>query len=205
MYAKIVNQVIEKYPYTRNDLKRDNPNVSFPNNIDEATLNSYNAYTIIELEKPSYDAVNEKIIKDPMPQLINGSWTIGWSVVSKSYEGKSMMITRERDRRLNGTFLFDGKEYDFDSQSKARISGAGTLAGFAISSGAQPGDYYWNGGTDPFTWISSDNTKIQMDAQTCFSFAKTAAEFERNLIFKARLLKDMETIPTDYENDSYWI
>lgn len=115
-------------------------------------------------------------------------------------------IDRERDHRLNNTFTFNGKEFQFGPESKTRIAGAGTLAGFAIANGAVEGDVYWNDptGTEPFTWIAADNSFVQMDALTCFAFAQTAAKYESKLIFAARALKDMAEIPQDYKDDKYW-
>jgi hypothetical protein len=113
-------------------------------------------------------------------------------------------VNAERDRRIAAGFEFNGKLYDFDPDSKARIAGAATLAGFAKEAGALAGNYHWHGGADEFRWLASDNTETPMDAETMFSFGQAAAEFERNLIFKARMLKDADPIPADYADDSRW-
>lgn len=117
----------------------------------------------------------------------------------------SEMVNHERDRRIHAGFVFGGKTYAFDPSSKQRVTGAGTLAGFAIAAGAQPGDMLWHGGQQPFRWIADDNSLTEMDAQTCFAFGQAAAAHEEAHIFAARAIKDMTPIPADYAtNESYW-
>lgn len=124
-------------------------------------------------------------------------------------EGQSEPPTRadvnaERNRRMRGTFTFQGVEFNVDADSLQRITGAGTLAGFAMFSGAQAGNLFWHGGTAPFAWIAADNTVVTMDAPTAFAFGQAAAKNESLHIFAAKALKDMDPIPTDYTADTYW-
>jgi hypothetical protein len=113
-------------------------------------------------------------------------------------------VNRERDSRMSGKFWFYENQFDCDQKSLARIAGAATLAGFAISLGSQKGDLYWHGGIEPFSWISADNSIIEMDAHAMFEFGKAAASNESAHIFAARTLKDMVEIPADFANDKYW-
>lgn len=113
-------------------------------------------------------------------------------------------VNAERNRRIVTAFVFDGKPYDNDEVSKQRITGAATLAGFAMAAGKQPGDLLWHGGTAPFTWIAADNTLTTMDAPTCFRFGQQCAAHETRMIFFARALKETRPIPADYKADKYW-
>lgn len=113
-------------------------------------------------------------------------------------------VNAERDRRM-ATFVFDGKAYDLKGQSLANVSGAATLSLAAIINGAQPGDLRWADSDQDFTWIANDNTIVPMDAQTTWAFAQTAAAWRKHCIYKARALKDMSPIPSDYTDDKYWI
>lgn len=140
------------------------------------------------------------------------SWKIGGTYDSGNYTPPNenpgtatlAQINTERDRRLGLGFTYGGNPYDFDSVSKMRISGAGTLAGFAIGAGA-PADYYlWHGGEEPFSWILQDNSAIQLDAPTMFAIAQYAAKWESRHVFAARALKDMVIIPLDFNDDAYW-
>lgn len=113
-------------------------------------------------------------------------------------------VNRERDRRM-ATFVFSGKLYDLQGQSLANVSGAGTLSLAAIINGAQPGELRWADPDQDFTWIANDNTIVPMDAQTTWAFAQTAAAWRKHCIYKARAIKDMNPIPSDYTDDKYWI
>ena len=120
------------------------------------------------------------------------------------YRKLSNAINAERDRRIEARFTFQGHAFQFDAQSKSRVTGAAMLAGFAIGAGAQPGDYIWNGGAAGFTWLSRDNVNVPLDARTMFAMGQAAAEHERAHIFAARALKDMDPVPVDYTDDRYW-
>lgn len=113
-------------------------------------------------------------------------------------------VNYERDLRMRGVFSFNGTVFNCDADSLQRITGAGTLAGFAIAAGAQAGDLFWHGGESPFAWIAADNSIVTMDAQTAFAFGQAAARNETLHIFAAKAIKDMDPIPTDYTADFYW-
>lgn len=113
-------------------------------------------------------------------------------------------IRAERDRRLAADFLFQGVMYQRDPTSLARITGAATLAGFAVAAGSPPGNLRWANANQDFSWIASDNSVIPMDAQTAFAFGQAAAAVETAIVFAAKTLRDMDPIPTDFTNDGYW-
>ena len=113
-------------------------------------------------------------------------------------------IRVERDRRLNDDFEFQGVLYQRDQVSLARITGAATLAGFAMGAGAQPGNFRWHGGSTDFAWIASGNSTTTMDAQTCFAFGQAAAAVETGIVFAAKALREMDPIPEDITNPALW-
>lgn len=115
-----------------------------------------------------------------------------------------VQVRAERDRRLGLDFEFNGKWFQRDEKSIARISGAGTLALAAMMQGAQPGDLFWHGREEPFAWIASDDTLMTMDAQTCFAFGRKAAAVETEIIFAAKQLREMETLPENFADDQWW-
>lgn len=113
-------------------------------------------------------------------------------------------IDEERVRRSTAGFVWNGKQYDFDGDSRDRISAAGTLALGAMVGGRQLGDLGWANDDTDFAWIAADNTATTMDAQSCFAFASAAAAHEGAHVFAGRTLKDKDPIPGDYEDDKYW-
>lgn len=116
-------------------------------------------------------------------------------------------IRAERDRRLNLDFEFQGKTYQRDGKSLRRITGASTLAGFAVAVGSPVGNLLWHSpedGVSEFGWIASDDSITPMDAQTCFAFGQAAAAVESNLVFAAKYLREMDPIPADIADDKHW-
>lgn len=127
------------------------------------------------------------------------------AVVAQARAQALHAVTAERDRRIAAGFLFGGRRFDFDPMSKQRITGAATLAGFAMGQGAGAGNLLWHGGVHSFTWIAGDNGLVTMDAPTCFAFGQAAAAHESAHIFAARALKDRpEGVPEDFAADRWW-
>ena len=113
-------------------------------------------------------------------------------------------VDRERDRRIDGGFIFGGVQYQTRPQDRENIAGAATAALAAMVNGAEPGDYRWHGGDSDFVWIAADNSEHKMDAQTTFAFGQAAMAHKQAHIFAARALKDADPIPADYTDDKYW-
>ena len=113
-------------------------------------------------------------------------------------------IDQECDRRVADGFVFKGQVYQSRPKDQKRFNGAASAAGFAVMAGAATGDYRWHGEDTDFEWIAKDNTKHRMDAHDMFALGKAAMAHEQAHVFAARQIKDMDPIPTDYENDSYW-
>ncbi len=113
-------------------------------------------------------------------------------------------VDAERDRRIDGGFIFEGVEYQSRPEDRENIAGAATAALGAIMAGAQPGDLRWHGGAEDFAWIASDNTMHAMDAQTVYAFGQAAMAHKQAHIFAARTLKDADPIPGDFADDQWW-
>ena len=86
MYAKIKDGSVEKYPYSITDLKKDNPNVSFPKTIPTLTLNHYGVADVVVASKPSYNSATQTISKKNEPELVSGVWTLKWETKDKPQE-----------------------------------------------------------------------------------------------------------------------
>lgn len=113
-------------------------------------------------------------------------------------------IDAERDRRINGGFIFEGVEYQSRPEDRENIAGAATAALGAIMAGAQQGDLRWHGGAEDFAWIAADNTMHTMDAQTVYAFGQAAMAHKQAHIFAARTLKNADPIPDDFADDKWW-
>lgn len=84
MYLKLNNGLIEKYPYTIGELRRDNPQTSFPANIPESLLNDYNVFRVEPTEYPIVGF--DKNLTEGQPELVNGVWKQVWIMTDASYE-----------------------------------------------------------------------------------------------------------------------
>lgn len=113
-------------------------------------------------------------------------------------------VAAERDRRLRGGATFAGRPFQTDILSMLRMSSATTLALGAIIAGKQPGDLRWHGGPTDFTFTTTDNIEVPMDAQTMMAFGTTMALREKAHINAAKALVAMVPIPTDYTSNAYW-
>lgn len=113
-------------------------------------------------------------------------------------------IDAERDRRIDAGVEFAGVHFQSRATDRENIAGAAQLGFMAMVAGAQPGDLRWSSPDQDFAWIATDNSLVPMDAQTVVAFGKAAAERKQTLIFAARMLKDMESIPSDYTEDKWW-
>lgn len=81
-YVKAENGKAVAYPYSIGQLRRDNPNTSFPKSIPDETLAAYGVHSVAVLDASPVDAATHRIVQDASPSLVNGQWQIGWSVVS---------------------------------------------------------------------------------------------------------------------------
>ena len=86
MYVKITNGSVDTYPYSVGQLRRDNPNTSFPKQIPTEMLESYGVYTVVYTDMPSIDDRTQKAEQEATPTLVDGSWTVGWTTTDKTAE-----------------------------------------------------------------------------------------------------------------------
>lgn len=148
-------------------------------------------------ENPNIET-SEVVIENPV------DWIVANGVVSRAVIVTKAMVDAERDRRIAAGFMFNGKMIDFDQVSKENITGAGAMAGTALAMGAVTGDLHWHGGAEPFSWITADNTKLELDAASMFAMSQAAGNHVTAHFFAGRTLKDFTTIPAAYADDDWW-
>lgn len=73
------------YPYSVAQLKRDNPQTSFPQDLTNAALASWGVYPVHAEPQPSFDAATQRVVELP-PANIDGVWTQMWEVQALSAE-----------------------------------------------------------------------------------------------------------------------
>ncbi len=104
MYAKITNNIIEKYPFNIRDLQDEFPNTSFPLQMTDESLQEYGVYKVQVDTQPSFNERTEYIELATTPSFVNGEAILNWSVVTKTQEqlaqdntdmAKSVRATRD--------------------------------------------------------------------------------------------------------------
>lgn len=99
MLAKIINDVVEKYPYSIGELRKDNANVSFPKNPSAEVLAKFNAFEVVRTAQPEVDYTQD--VHEGVPQKVNGVWTQVWNV---SNLDENTLAERTADQANNVRF-----------------------------------------------------------------------------------------------------
>jgi hypothetical protein len=92
IYLKINTDNTITYPYTISQLKEDNPNTSFPFNINVDTLLEYGVHEVISVPL-DLDITKDYI--ETTPILISNKYYQNWDVVDASEEKKNQRISNK--------------------------------------------------------------------------------------------------------------
>lgn len=116
LLVKTSNGQVEQFPYTLGDLRRDNPQTSFPKKIGDALLASYGIYHVMPEPQPEHDPLVQTVVRDSQPHnnetavdeetgetYETGRWVIGYTVESKPQDQAEEAIRNQRDRLLTDT------------------------------------------------------------------------------------------------------
>lgn len=95
MYIKLTNGVPEKY--TIGQLRRDNPQVSFPKIIPDAILADYDVYPLVQVDRPQVD--HTKNVLESTPVQIDDAWNQAWDITDATPEQVAER-TNERARSV---------------------------------------------------------------------------------------------------------
>jgi hypothetical protein len=72
------------YPYSLEQLCRDNPNMSFPEAPSDELLASHGMYPVTVLPEPTYDLITQIASRNAYPSETNGVFSLGWTVRDKT-------------------------------------------------------------------------------------------------------------------------
>lgn len=86
MFVKITNGQVASYPYTVGQLRRDNPNTSFPKNVPAATMAAFGMFPVGYEAAPDFDPMTHRIEHSNMPVLKDGKWLLTKTVVALTAE-----------------------------------------------------------------------------------------------------------------------
>ena len=107
MYVLAPNQTVESFPYSFNDLQRDNPNTSYPANPTDATLADWDVFPVTDQPIPDYNPATQNC-NQVNPELIDGEWVMTWSVtpatpeqIAERTSAKKSDVRYDRNNRLS--------------------------------------------------------------------------------------------------------
>ena len=92
MYAKINSNTLVKFPYTWEDLLKENPYTKYDNRFDlagwyiQTEEAAATGNTVVEVhiqQDPIYDMKTQTIVQR-IPELVSGVWTVGYDVIEKT-------------------------------------------------------------------------------------------------------------------------
>ena len=83
MYVFAPNQTVETFPYSIGNLRRDNPNTSFPRNPSDELLAEWNVFPVVKQDPPTFDAATQDL-NESNPTLSSNQWLQTWSVTAAS-------------------------------------------------------------------------------------------------------------------------
>lgn len=117
MHALIENDAVKQYPYSIEQLKRANPNVSFPKNASDTLLSSFGMQRVFFSTQP--ELTNTQVLEESAPVFSaeDQRWTQVWTVrdmtteeIASRDESQAAGVRAERDRLLVQSDWTQGKD-----------------------------------------------------------------------------------------------
>ena len=106
-YVLAPNQTVEIYPYSIGDLRRDNPNTSYPRNPSDTVLASWNVFPVTDEPTPVYNPATQNC-NQVNPTLIDGKWVMTWAVtpatpeqIAERTSAKESEVRQQRNQLLS--------------------------------------------------------------------------------------------------------
>ena len=109
MYIKLTNGTPETYSIGQ--LRQDNPQVSFPQDIPNGTLAEWGVYPVTKVDAPTFDSLTQVCLEDGHDfDTGNQTWKTKWLVRNKTEDeiaqhlaGQASTVRQERNKLLRNT------------------------------------------------------------------------------------------------------
>lgn len=101
MHLKLINGVPERYSLAK--LRVDYNTVSFPKQLSEEILVSYDIYPYTRPDVPSYDSLTQNLTDGDFIQDANGNWILEWKVENLDLDQASGNVRMRRDELISRT------------------------------------------------------------------------------------------------------
>lgn len=103
MYARINNGAVDQYPFYIHTLRLENPNTSFPNNIevDFDALAEFNVVRVFPTAQPTFNPMTEKVVESTPAMGEDVRWSQVWTVVDLSPEELATKVEEFKAQVVN--------------------------------------------------------------------------------------------------------
>jgi len=128
------------FPYTVLELRKENPNVSFPSVPNEKSLARYGVFPV-DVPEPDYNPVSETLVYDNKPKRANGVWTLGYRLTPLA---QSEREANKKQFKVGYRELVEG--FMDDQAKEAGFRDMATLLSYKGSS------YYNDAAVAAFNW-----------------------------------------------------
>jgi hypothetical protein len=98
MYVKIVNQTVEAYPYSFDDLKKEHSEISFPAELTNEGLAEWGIFPVRPQNPPVFNPSTQRCER-VLPTLRGGGWVETWKIIELSSE-EAEAKTKEREEEV---------------------------------------------------------------------------------------------------------
>lgn len=98
MYLKVTNGSLEKYSLRQ--LRKDNPNTSFPAEPTDALLATYDVYPYTRPDRPDYDPLTTTLVDGSFEQDAVGNWSLPYVVQQRPQADAERNVRSRRDALL---------------------------------------------------------------------------------------------------------
>ena len=110
MHALIENNAVKQYPYSIGDLKRANPNTSFPSTVSDESLQGYGVYRVFFSTQPTLTDTQVLEEQTPVFSAEDQRWTQVWSVrdlsaeeIQQRNDAQAASVRSERNDKLTAS------------------------------------------------------------------------------------------------------
>lgn len=121
---------IDKYPYSFDQLKLDNPDISYPREVDDLWLAVQGIEKVQVLEQPHDTRDHYYIAAEP--RIVEGQWIQEWTEVARPAPTKEELIAYAKyvryKKEIAGIDLGNGVYVATDRESQVKITGARVAA-----------------------------------------------------------------------------
>jgi hypothetical protein len=195
MYVLLDEQgAVARYPYSVTDLRRDNPDTSFPVQPSDESLDGFRVYPVAETEPPAASLIERVEYADPV--LVDGVWTQQWAVEPLPLaEAKAVLWALAKAKRESitdapGTMVTTPfGTIQSDATSQRNINGMVTMALIAQGMGA------------PFSeaFTLADNSVVTLSAPQMIGLGAAVGQHVAAAYARGRALRDAIHTALDHD------